>query len=126
MSTLEKLPLISVIDDDGDVRISLGELLESFGYRVALYPDADSFLREMRPERCSCVVSDVQMPGTSGLQLASRLAEADRRPPIILISAHMTEMLESQCRNSGAAYVLAKPLDPLQLETILKDILGKA
>jgi FixJ family two-component response regulator len=121
--TLIELPLVAVIDDDEEVRISLGSLIESFGYRMELFVDADSFLASGDFNRFACVLSDIQMPGTNGIQLATTLAASPAPPPVVLISAYASPAVEWRAKAAGVLCLMTKPLDPDDLEKLLGRIL---
>ncbi|WP_428679391.1 response regulator transcription factor [Reyranella sp.] len=115
-------PLVAIIDDDEDVRTSLHDLLRSCGYSAELFETADSFLESASAARIDCVVSDVQMPGTSGLQLA-RIMQS-RMIPIILITAFPTAEIAQQAAAAGVRRLLVKPFDTVGLIAELAGLLG--
>jgi FixJ family two-component response regulator len=80
-------PLISVIDDDESFRVATDSLLRARGYAVHIFSSAAEFLRSPLLDETSCVITDVQMPEISGLQLQVLLREQGRTVPIILITA---------------------------------------
>lgn len=118
MTQVQNVPsspaLVAVVDDDDDVRFSLEALVASMGYDVASFASADLLLGSSTLKNVSCVVSDVQMPGTSGIQLARKL-QRDSGPPIILITAFGTRAVEEQAREAGATCFLRKPFPPTEL-----------
>ncbi|MBB1604903.1 MULTISPECIES: response regulator transcription factor [Pseudomonas] len=79
--------VIAVVDDDESVRAALQSLLRASGYRVRNYSSALDFLAAA-PGEAQCLVSDVQMPGMSGLQLHARLIAMGLRIPVIFITAY--------------------------------------
>jgi FixJ family two-component response regulator len=101
--------LIAVVDDDEDVRAALDGLLGSLGYRSELFDTADSLLASPLLEQVDCIISDVQMPGTSGLQLAE--AVQSRATPIILITAFPTPEVEQRAMAAGVVSLLIKPFE---------------
>lgn len=114
--------LIGIVDDDDDVRISLCALVESLGYDGEAFETADAFIASGEPARFSCVVTDLQMPGTNGLQLAHAIR--DNGPPVILITAFPTPSVEQQALDAGVHYFLRKPFDPGKLIDLLESILA--
>lgn len=104
-----KSALIAVIDDDEDVRAALEGLLRSLGYQAVLFANADAFLAARMLDHVDCVISDVQMPGTSGLQLAERIR--DYAKPVILITAFPTTEIRQRAEAAGVWCVLIKPFD---------------
>lgn len=116
------IPLIVIVDDDEDVRTALDDLLSSLGYTARLFETADAFLASGFEDPIDCVISDVQMPGTSGLQLARHLQT--RSIPTILITAFPTPEVESQAGSAGVRRVLVKPFDSGELITELEALLS--
>jgi FixJ family two-component response regulator len=111
--------LVSIIDDDKDVRLALGALLTSIGYQVECYDSAESFLADDKALASGCIVSDIQMSGISGVELARRLRAEGLCAPIILISAFATDAVRAQAARSGVRCLLEKPFNP---ETLLDEI----
>lgn len=112
-------PMVSIIDDDEDVRQSLQALIESVGYRALPFDSAESFLSSGALAETGCIVSDVQMPGLTGIELARHLARAGHRTPIILISAYATDELKRGPLTANVVSVLPKPL---QLNALIETI----
>ena len=104
-------PLIAIIDDDEDVRMSLDTLLISHGYRTALFSDADAFLTSDITVDVRCIVTDVQMPGKSGIELA-RIIRDGAGQPVILITAFPANGIDAQARAAGVRALYRKPFDP--------------
>ena len=107
--------LISIIDDDEAVRRTTTRLIESFGFRAAAFESAEDFLRSGHPDDTACLIVDVRMPGTDGLQLQGQLATADRRIPIIFITAYDDKESHRRAMQAGAVAFLAKPFSDEQL-----------
>ena len=78
------VPVISIIDDDDSVREATKGLVRSLGYGVATFASAEGFLQSNEINDTECVISDVQMPGLSGVELQSQLIADGNRTPIIL------------------------------------------
>lgn len=102
-------PVISIIDDDESVRISLEGLIRSLGYRVRAYESAVAFLAADAGEPPACVISDLQMPGMSGIELKETLTAAGRATPVILISAFADDMARARAEKAGVTCFLSKP-----------------
>ena len=81
-------PVISIIDDDESVRTGLASLVRSLGLAAQTFAGADEFLQSHGLDDAGCLIIDVQMPGTGGLELQQGLAAHGRRLPIIFITAH--------------------------------------
>jgi len=107
--------LISVIDDDESVRRTTSRLIESFGFRAAAFESAEDFLGSGNLNDTSCLIVDVRMPGTNGLQLQSQLAASDCRIPIIFITAYDDKESRRRAMQAGAVAFLAKPFRDEQL-----------
>jgi len=114
-------PTVLVIDDDPDVRASVGRLLRSLGLDVQLFASIADFLGSDPPDGPTCLVLDVRLPGRSGLDLQRELARAKRNIPIIFITGHGDIPMSVQAMKSGAIEFLTKPfrdqdlLDAIQL-----------
>ncbi|VVN32858.1 Response regulator protein TmoT [Pseudomonas fluorescens] len=80
--------VVSVVDDDESVRIALDSLLRSNGYTVRVYANAEDFLTCDRPQDTGCLISDIQMPGMSGIQMYEALAARGIRIPVIFITGY--------------------------------------
>ncbi|MET4636653.1 response regulator [Kaistia sp. UC242_56] len=115
-------PLIAVVDDDDDVRTALDDMLKSLGYAAQLFETADAFLSSGSGGEVDCVISDVQMPGTSGLQLARVMQLA--KMPVILITAFPTPEVEQQAEAAGVRRLLVKPFDSSDLIAELDRLLA--
>lgn len=108
-------PTVFIIDDQKAVRHSLGELLSVFGFDVETYPSADGFLTALNEPRFGCVVADVRMPGTDGIELVRKLADRQIRLPVVLISGHADVPMAVAAIKAGAEDFIEKPVDDAQL-----------
>jgi len=108
---LHSHPIASIIDDDESVRIATSSLVRSLGWDVRLYASAEDFLATGQIADVACVISDVQMPGMSGLQLQRRLIDDGITLPVIFISAFASDAVRRQALDDGALCVLSKPVD---------------
>jgi FixJ family two-component response regulator len=112
---------VLVIDDDPNVRASVGRLLRSSGMDVRLFATIPDFLKSDPPNGPTCLVLDVRLPGQSGLDLQRELARAKRKLPIIFITGHGDIPMSVQAMKGGAIEFLTKPfrdqdlLDAIQL-----------
>ncbi len=113
--------LITVVDDDASVRESMSSLLRSVGHAVHVFGSAEELVASAAAlEETDCVVTDVRMPGMSGLELQRRLAKSHPRLPVILMTAHVAEEeVRLRALKDGAVEYLSKPLDE---ETLLRAI----
>src|ERR1700723_4418222 len=106
---IESNPTVFIVDDDASVRDALKRLLRSVGLRCELFGSAQEFLRYRRPDLPSCLVLDVRLPGTSGLDLQRQLADAEIQIPIIFITAHGDIPISVRAMKAGAVEFLPKP-----------------
>ena len=104
----ELSPTVLVIDDDPDLRDSLGVLLRSAGLATQLYESIPDFLRSKRPEGAACLVLDVRLPGASGLEFQRELAAANIKLPIIFITGYGDVPMSVQAMKGGAVESLTK------------------
>ncbi len=114
--------LIAVIDDDALVRDAAASLIRSFGYRTTTYASADAYLASA--EAVGCVLTDLQMPGRSGLELRAALRERGSQVPVILMTAYPTDELRARAAALGLVALLDKPVDPALLSDAIAAALG--
>jgi FixJ family two-component response regulator len=107
-------PLIFVVDDDFRVREALSSLISSAGFRVAVFSSATEFLQFEKPDAPGCLILDLKLPGTSGLELQQQLADGDA-PPIIFISGHGDVSSSVRAMKHGATEFLSKPFGDEEL-----------
>src|SRR5499426_2498290 len=100
---------VLVIDDDPDVRASVGRLLRSLGMDVQLFASISDFLKSDPPNGPTCLVLDIRLPGQSGLDLQRELAATNRELPIIFITGHGDIAMSVQAMKGGAIEFLTKP-----------------
>jgi FixJ family two-component response regulator len=108
-------PLIAVIDDDESFRLATDSLLRARGYAVQTFASAAEFLRSPHLDETSCVITDVQMPEISGLQLQILLREQGRTVRMIFITAFPEESARVQAMRDGAVCFLTKASDAATL-----------
>jgi FixJ family two-component response regulator len=101
---------VHIIDDDNTVRESLGDLLRSMDYQVMLHGSAAEFLDVELPNAPSCLLLDVRLPRTSGLELQDYLARRDVRLPIILMTGYGDIPMSVKAMKAGAVDFLTKPI----------------
>ena len=112
---------VLVIDDDPDLRASVGRLLRSLGQDAHLFASISDFLKSDPPDGPTCLVLDVRLPGQSGLDLQRELAAANGEVPIVFITGHGDIPMSVQAMKGGAIEFLTKPfrdqelLDAIQL-----------
>ena len=104
-------PIVYVIDDDESARHSLEFLLDVAGIRVRSFPSADAFLKASPPLAGACIVTDVRMPGMSGVELVEELKKRGATVPVIVITGHADVPLAIQAMKAGVADFIEKPFD---------------
>ena len=118
--------IVSIVDDDYAVRTATQTFVRSLGYKATAFASAEDFLKAPERETTDCLITDIQMPGMSGLELQHELAQ--RRPglPIIFITAFPDERVRRQAMATGATCLLHKPYDgDMLIECIEKALVGK-
>lgn len=103
--------LIHLIDDDDAVRDSLAFLLRTSGFRVTTYESGLRFLQEAADLNEGCIITDVRMPGVTGLELTERLKQRGTRIPVIVVTGHADVHLAIQALKVGAADFIEKPFE---------------
>jgi FixJ family two-component response regulator len=107
--------MISIIDDDALAREGIKELVESLGYKTFTFMSAEHFLQSGLISETRCLITDLQMPGLSGLELQERLQAAGYQMPIILITAYPNEKHRNRALDAGAIGFLSKPFEEQSL-----------
>jgi len=115
-----QVPVISIVDDDESFRRATTNFVRSLGYTAATFASAEEFLQADAAGRSDCLITDLQMPGMTGLELQTRLTAEGHRLPIIFISAFPEMKARAQALAAGAAaflgWVLPRPDRGLRLE----------
>ena len=112
-------PMVFVVDDYAPGRKSISRLLRAAGFVVAAFASAQEFLAQYDPAACGCLVLDLAMPGVSGLELQSILADKGSFLPIIFLTAHGDVSTSVQAMKHGAVDFLMKPVND---EDLLKAV----
>src|ERR1700733_11896232 len=100
---------VYVVDDDVSVRNSLSNLFRSIDLSVEVFDSPARFLQHELPQVASCIVLDIRMPGSSGLDFQSELVKAGINIPIIFLTAHGDIQMSVQAMKAGAIDFLTKP-----------------
>jgi FixJ family two-component response regulator len=108
------IPIVFVVDDDYRVREALSSLVASVGLEVAVFGSAQEFLESEKPDSPACLVLDLELPGTSGLELQRGLATS-HPPPIIFITGHGDVPSSVRAMKAGAIEFLPKPFGEQEL-----------
>jgi FixJ family two-component response regulator len=104
-----KVPMISIVDDDESVREATKFLVRSLGYEAVTFSSAEQFLESDYLHATSCLITDVKMPGLSGIELQSHLIAQGCCTPVIIITAFPDERIRTQVLKAGAVGCLGKP-----------------
>ncbi len=106
-----KAKLVAIVDDDDSVRSAVKGLLKSAELPAQSFASAEEFLKSGQHRQAACLITDIRMPGMSGLELQAKLIAERCRIPIIFITAHGDEKMRLQALRAGAVEFLAKPFD---------------
>lgn len=118
-------PIVYIIDDDESVRHSLEFLLDVAGIRVRSFSSSDAFLKSSPPLAGACVVTDVRMPGMSGVELAEELRRRAASIPVIVVTGHADVPLAIQAMKAGVADFIEKPFDDEVMLAAIRDALAR-
>ena len=113
---------IAIVDDDEAVREAMKSLVRSLGYHASTFGSAEEFLNSEQLDDTSCLITDVQMPGLSGLDMQDRLIARGHRIPIIFITGYADDTARARAMNAGAVAFLSKPYN----DNLLLSYLDKA
>ncbi|MEJ8570664.1 response regulator transcription factor [Microbaculum marinum] len=116
--------MVSVVDDDDAVRIATTKLLRLHDFSAHAFSSAEELLESPRALDSDCLVTDVRMPGMSGVELQCRLQELGRRIPVVFVTAFPDRNLEARAEQLGAICVLTKPFDADALVDCLRTALS--
>jgi len=111
MDAQRKPQLIAIVDDDEAARTAVSAALKSVGFKARSFASAEEFLGSGQQREAACLITDIQMPGMSGLELQAKLAEEACRIPIIFITAYGDTRTRAQAMGAGAVEFLGKPFD---------------
>ena len=107
--TSPDIPTVFIVDDDARMRAAMQRLLKTVGLHSESFATPQDFLRHNLPDRPSCLVLDVRLPGMSGLEVQDKLKEAGARIPIVFITSHGDIPMSVKAMKSGAVEFLTKP-----------------
>ena len=114
MATVELAvrPLVAIVDDDQSHRNATRDLLKAAGFSTATFEDAESFLGSASRGRAVCLVTDMRMPGMTGLALYQAMVASGDNIPTVMVTGHPEELTESRARAAGITCDLSKPFAP--------------
>jgi FixJ family two-component response regulator len=116
-------PLVSIVDDDQSVREGIVDLVRAMGFDAAEYDRAEQFLQSGRIASTACLISDMRMPGMTGLELHEQLVASGKIIPTIVITAFPEDVDRARALQSGVICYLAKPFDNGRLAKCIKSAL---
>ena len=108
---LPATPTVFVVDDDPSLRVALPRLFASAGLTSQTFASADEFRRDVDPSRPGCLILDVRMPGSSGIELQRQLTADGYGLPVIFVTAQADVNLAVRVMKAGALEVFTKPFD---------------
>ncbi|MCG6206970.1 response regulator [Rhodopseudomonas sp. HC1] len=118
--------IVAVIDDDENVRVAIVALVRSLGYEARGFSSAQNYLESELRNSAACLITDVQMPGLSGLDLHARLLAEGNACPVVFITAFPEERAEARARALGAIAFLSKPFDAQTMVQCIEQALARS
>jgi FixJ family two-component response regulator len=122
---LQQGVLISIIDDDESVRSATRSLVRSLGFTAHTFASAEDFLISDSAKNSSCIITDIQMPGLSGVELQRLLIAQGNNTSLIFITAFPDEAIRERVLEAGAICLLTKPCDGQSLVRCLERALDR-
>ncbi|MEM5430256.1 response regulator transcription factor [Cupriavidus oxalaticus] len=117
---------VAIVDDDESVRMAISSLVRSLGWQALTFATAREFLHSGSASGVACVISDIQMPGMSGLDMQRALIQAGILVPVIFITAFCTEAMRKQALECGAWSFLCKPVDGAAISECLEQLVRES
>ncbi len=102
---------VYLIDDDESIRKAFKRLLRSVNFEAETFASAEEFLKSQKPNKNSCIIIDIRMPGLTGFDLQRKLKDQGIKIPVIVISASDDAQVREQARDLGAVAFFRKPID---------------
>jgi FixJ family two-component response regulator len=124
MASQGKEQMVAIVDDDELMRSALQGMLKSVGLPSQAFASAEEFLQSGQQHQTACLITDIRMPGMSGLELQAKLNAQHYRIPTIFITAHGDTKMRMQALRAGAVEFLAKPFDDEVLLESVRAALG--
>ena len=112
---MSKAASIAIVDDDRAIRAGLSSLIRSVGLDVELYESASDFIAAAASSPPDCLITDIQMPGISGLDLQKIVHETTPNLPVIVMTAYPDPAAREKALAAGAVAFLSKPFDAEEL-----------
>jgi FixJ family two-component response regulator len=121
---MNKLSLISVVDDDESVRESLPDLLREFGFAVQTFESGEQFFASASMEQSQCLILDIAMPGMSGFDVQRGLRARNNHVPIVFITAQREKNAHRYSTEDGVVACLLKPFSDIALLEAIRFAMG--
>ncbi len=102
---------VYIVDDEPSVCVAYARLVRSARMQARTFASVEDFMRSDITDENACVISDIQMPGISGLDLPAQLASSGRRMPVIFVTAHDSAEMRHRAQSAGASGYFRKPVD---------------
>jgi len=125
-SRMARAPLVSIVDDDDSLRMSLASLIRSAGFQVLSFASAQAFLSSTQARDSACLILDVRMAGMSGLELQAHIVAANWRLPIIFITSYVDDDVQARALEVGAVGFLHKPFRDDEVLNAMEAALGSS
>jgi FixJ family two-component response regulator len=122
---LQKVPIVSIIDDDESVRLAVKSLVRSLGLIAYTFASAEEFLQSPHVNDTACLITDLQLPGMNGLKLQNVVLAQGRGMPIIFVTAFPEERFRKRALEAGAVGFLSKPFDGQALISLVEGALNR-
>jgi len=119
-------PVISIVEDDAAVRAATENLVKSLGFDVYTFASAQEFLQSQHVAHTACLISDVQMPNMSGIELQTALVERGFQIPTIFVTAFLDPLVKRRAMDAGAVGFLTKPCNGEVLHQLIQDAIRQA
>lgn len=123
---MERILLVAVVDDDQSMRDTTRDFLESEGFAVATFASGEGLLESPDLGQFSCLITDVRMPGVTGLELHQRLLAADCRIPTILMTAYPDERVRASALHTRIICCLTKPFAADELLACVRSAISRS
>lgn len=121
---MPQIPVIAIVDDDESFLQATISFVRSLGYSAAAFPSADAFLNSNAVENTDCLITDLQMPGMSGIELQNYLLAQGNRVPVIFVTAFPETEARGDALRAGAVGFLGKPFGDENLISCLNKALA--
>lgn len=122
----KSLPMVVIVDDDASLRAATRSLVRSLGYVVHDYGTAEEFLASGDADDADCLITDINMPGLSGIDLKEALASRGCSLPVLLMTASTDDATLDRAACCGAIRTLRKPFECHELIDTLEQAVGPA